>query len=436
MSTPGGTGADRDPAGASGDAPGRPTGGVAGVDHAVLREVVETLAPLERRAGSDDERRAAEWIAERLTRAGAPAHVEDATFLGGYARLVGALSVAGAAAGVLGLTKRGRGLGMALGVAAAAAIADDVSNGPRVARRATQKPQATWNVVAEAGDPDAERTLVVMAHHDAAPTGAIFDQTLQRKMLDVAPGLFERIDTALPVWWPVVGGPALSALGAALRRPRLGLLGAGLSVGSTAAMANIASADVVQGANDNLSAVAALVALAERLRAAQDAGDGVGVRVLLVSCGAEEVIQGGIYSFAERWFPQLDRETTWFLNLDTIGSPELVSIEGEGPVVMEDYHWRSFRDLIHRVAWREGLPLRRGMRARSSTDAVIPSRAGYPTACLVSFDRAKAMPNYHLPTDTPEHLDYATIARAVVLTESVARELAGDAAASGVNSGT
>ena len=34
--------------------------------------------------------------------------------------------------------------------------------------------------------------------------------------------------------------------------------------------------------------------------------------------------------------------------------------------------------------------LRRGMRARNSTDAVIPSRAGYPTATLASMNRYKA----------------------------------------------
>ncbi|CAB4891747.1 unannotated protein [freshwater metagenome] len=404
----------------------------AGVDRAVLREVVETLAPLVRRAGSADEHRAAEWIAERLSRAGAPAHVEDATFLDGYAPLIGGLAAVGAVAGVLGQTRPGRRLAVVAGALAAAAIVDDVSNGPRVARRVARRPTPTWNVVAEAGDPDAERTLVVMAHHDAAPSGAIFDQTLQRLAHERLPGLFERADTAVPVWWPVVGGPALAALGAGLRRRRLGLLGAALSAGSVAAMADVSRSPIVAGANDNLSAVAALVGLAERLRDAEARGDGVGVRVLLVSCGAEEVIQGGIHSFAASWFPRLDRETTWFLNLDTIGSPELVSIEGEGPVVMEDYSWRSFRDLIERVAWRESLPIRRGMRARSSTDAVVPSRAGYPTACLVSFDRAKAMPHYHLVSDVPENLDYDTIARAVALTEAVARELAGDAAQTGV----
>ena len=72
--------------------------------------------------------------------------------------------------------------------------------------------------------------------------------------------------------------------------------------------------------------------------------------MLLVSCGAEEVIQGGIYGFARRHFPALDRERTWFLNLETVGSPKLILLEGEGPVVMEDYHDRSFRDLVARAA--------------------------------------------------------------------------------------
>ena len=92
--------------------------------------------------------------------------------------------------------------------------------------------------------------------------------------------------------------------------------------------------------------------------------------MLLVSCGAEEVLQGGIYGFAARHFPQLDRERTWILNLDTIGSPELVLVEGEGPFVMEDYFDRRFRDLISRVAEDAGLPIRRGLRARASSDSV------------------------------------------------------------------
>ena len=173
-------------------------------------------------------------------------------------------------------------------------------------------------------------------------------------------------------------------------------------------------------ANDNLTAVATLVALSERLAERPIAG----VRLLLVSLGAEEVCQGGIYGFAERHFPEFDRERTWFLNVETVGSPHLVLMEGEGTVVMEDYYDRPFRDLIAREAERSGIPMRRGMRWRNSTDAVIPSRAGYPIATIASMNRFKAMSNYHLMSDTPENIDYATVERAVDLAEAIARALA------------
>ena len=100
----------------------------------------------------------------------------------------------------------------------------------------------------------------------------------------------------------------------------------------------------------------------------------------------------------------MDREQTWFLNVETVGGPSLALLEGEGCVVMEDYFDRPWRDLIGRVAERDGIPLRRGMRARTSTDSVVPSRMGVPTATLVAINRYKALSNYHRMTDTPENI--------------------------------
>jgi Iap family predicted aminopeptidase len=91
---------------------------------------------------------------------------------------------------------------------------------------------------------------------------------------------------------------------------------------------------------------------------------------------------------------------------------------------MEDYHDRSFRDLVARAAVRANAPLRRGMRARNSTDAVVPSRASYPTVTLASMDRYKTLSNYHQMSDTPGNLDYTTVHHALVVTEATARELA------------
>ena len=70
-------------------------------------------------------------------------------------------------------------------------------------RRAVAEERTTWNVVGEIGPPDAERTLVLLAHHDAARTGRIFDQSAQRAF-GAAPGILERIDTSLPDWWGVL----------------------------------------------------------------------------------------------------------------------------------------------------------------------------------------------------------------------------------------
>jgi hypothetical protein len=380
---------------------------------ATLREVIEALAPLERRAGSDGERRAAEWIARRLTDAGCPAELQEEEFHDGYARLISSLAAAGGVAGVAALVApRARHLAGAVAAAATAAIADDISNGPRWARRALAAAKPTWNVVGSCGPQDAPRTLVVLAHHDAATAGAIFDQRAQEWFGDHFPGLLERRDTSLPLWWLVLGVPALVAAGAVRRRRGLLAAGVAASAIATATFEDIARAPLVSGANDNLTAVAVLVALAERLRE-RPIDD---LRVLLVSCGAEEVLQGGIYGFARRYFPSLDRDRTWFVNLETVGSPNLIG--------MEDYHDRTFRDFLAHVAEKAGAPVRRGLRARYSTDAAVPNRAGYPTATLSSMNRYKALSNYHRMTDVPENVDYRTVRQALVVTEALARELA------------
>lgn len=382
-------------------------------------EVVEHLAKIERAPGSPGEAQAADWLAGRLREAGCRVDVEPAEFYDGYARLVGSLEATTVLSGLIASRRRGRRLGGGLAALAGLALADDISNGPRVLRRRTA-PRPTQNVVAVCGDEAAERTLVVLAHHDAAPTGLIFDDRLQSWAGERFPGVLERIDTSLPLWWLALAAPTAVAAGAALGRRGLVRFGTTLATVVAAATADIARSPTVPGANDNLSSVAVQVALAERF--AQEPIEGL--RVMLVSCGAEEVIQGGIYDFAARHFPRLDRDRTWFVSLECVGSPRLILVEGEGPVIMEDYFDRPFRDLIGHLALDLGITLRRGMRARNSTDAVIPNRAGYPTATLAAINRYKAIPHYHQMSDTPDKLHPDTMAQATQLVEALARRLA------------
>jgi hypothetical protein len=392
----------------------------AAVAAATLREVIEELAPLERGAGSPGECEAARRLHERFERAGCTARVEEELYDDGYARLHAGFSALGAVAGAMAARGRGRAVAALAGLAAALAAADDSANGARFVRRRLLGRKTTWNVVAEVGDPAAERTLVVMAHHDAAPTGFIFDDTLQRKVNDWFPDFIERTDTAVPMWWPVYAGPLASALGAVTGRRGIARAGMLLSSATLASFADIARHRIVPGASDNLSGVAVLVALAERLR--EQPVDGL--RVVLASCGAEEVLQGGVYGFVDRHLRRMDPNATWVLNLDTLGSPRLILAEGEGPVWMEDYCGPEFRDLIADTARDSGIALRRNMRARTSTDSVIPSRAGYRTATLCSMNAWKGLDHYHRPTDVPSNVDYSTVESALELTEALARRLA------------
>jgi hypothetical protein len=386
----------------------------------LLRETIETLAVIERPPNSEGERLAAEWIAARLGELGCNARIEEERSFSSYAKPMAAMSALGVAAGIAAAKGR-RALAFGLGAATAAAVADDAANIKRVFRRLTMRRKPTWNVVAEAGDHSAARTMVLLAHHDAAQTGFIFSQSPQRFIYERNPELIERTDTGAPLWWPVIGGPAIGALGGLLGSRRIGLVGAAISAGSVISFADIARGRSVPGANDNLSGVAVLVAFAEALRERPIEG----LRVMLVSCGSEEVLQGGIHGFADRHFPSLPPESTWFLNHDSVGSPQLALLEGEGPVTMEDYE-EGFRDLVGGIARDAGIPLRRGLRPRLSTDAVIPHRAGYRIANLCSVNAWKSVSNYHWPTDVPENVEYETVADAVRLSYLVAERLARD----------
>jgi len=387
-----------------------------------LREVVERLAPIVRGPGSLGEAEAASWLGQRLKAAGADdVQVETVDYQPGFAPLIASACAVATGLGAAALRNpKLRPLAAVGGLAMAAAIADDCSNGPRVMRRLFTRPQRTQNVVARVGADDAPQTLVVLAHHDAAPTGFIFNQALGYAMAERFPGLIARTDTAPPMWLAVISGPTLVGLGSLLHSKVLTRLGIGLGALATASLGDIARNRIVPGANDNLSACAVLVAAAERL--AEEPLDGV--RVLLVSCGAEEVCQGGIYGFLADHRDELPLDSTKVLNLDTIGSPQLVMLEGEGPIVMEDYPDPAFRDQVSEAAEKAGVLLRRGARATSSTDSVLMARAGYSVTTLVSFDHAKQLSNYHQMSDTAENLDYGTVAEALEVTLALAADLA------------
>jgi hypothetical protein len=379
------------------------------VDPARLRATVEHLASFDRPSASEGERRAAEWIRGELEALGVAAVVEEEPAVGSMALPLALLSATGVLAGLGGRRTA------PLGLLAAAAIVDDVSGGPQVFRRLLRQ-RTTWNVTGTAGDPDAEATLVFVAHHDAANGGLVFRPELTRAVADAFPGWYAKQSTSPQMLRLVAAGPALAAMGwvGPIRK-----LGTAISAASALAFLDIATRTVVPGANDNLTAVAVLLELARLLREQPVQG----VRVLLVSTGSEESFMEGMRGWVRRHGPALDPARTRVVVLETLGSPELILLEGEGMIWMTDYD-PEVRDLLAASAEQAGVPLRRGLRLGFATDALSALRAGLPVATLASCDEYKMPANYHSQRDIPRNVDFETVADAAKVAEVAIRSAA------------
>jgi hypothetical protein len=385
------------------------------LDQAWLRDLVETLSSIHRPTASLGERRAAEWLLGKLREHGASGEIELHRAHGTFWWPLGLAAAGALAAGVLALRGR-RVLAGTLAAAIGAAAFDDLPPGRRRFREVL--PQRTGTtVVTEMGPPDAERTVVLVAHHDAAHAGLVYHPAIPDLVFGQAPWLIQRVDTSPPLLAPVVVIPALIGAGAATGNDSLVKAGMALAAVSAAALADIGRRETVPGANDNATGVAVLVAMARALAEAPTRN----VRVMLVST-SEEALCEGMQAFAQRHFADLPHESTFFLSIDTVGSPHLLVLRGEGMIRMREYPSRSL-ELLDGLADELGIDLFPNLRLRNATDGIYPLAAGYECASLCSCTDLKQPANYHWPTDTPENVDYGTVSDAVRLTEAMVRRL-------------
>jgi hypothetical protein len=386
-----------------------------------MRERLDELCSGERESASEGERRAAEWLAGELREAGArDARVEEepeanGTFWWPIGLLAGAGVLAGLAARRGGRARRA--LAAITGATASALIADELPPGSRRFRGLLPK-RSAHHVLAESGPADAERTVVLMGHHDAAHTAFFFNPSITEAIGERAPWVFENNDTSPPLMWPTVSGPAVVAAGAVLGSRKLIGLGTLLSAGSAAFMAHIGSSEVVPGANDNGTGCIAQIAIARAL--AEQPPENT--RVLFLST-SEEALCEGMGLFMERHAAELPVDKTFFLCLDTVGSPNLLVLRGEGMLNLREYPAASL-ELFDSTADELGIDMPfRNLRLRNATDGIFPLAAGYQCVSVASCNQWKNPTNYHWKTDVPENVDYGTVADAIRLSEAVIRKL-------------
>ena len=379
-----------------------------------LRERLEELEKIDRPSASEGERRAAEWLVAQFAELGAEARIEAESAHGTYWWPLG-IGAALGAGGALAALRGRRILGALLGAIGAAGIADDFPPGQRQLRRVLAR-RTTYNVVCELGDLEAERTVVVISHHDSAHSGLVFHP--QIPLIADRLGLIEKTDTSPMLMAPVIGGPILAALGAISGKRLLAKLGLLLGLGSAASMAEIGARDVVPGANDNGTSVVSLLALARKFLADPPQG----VRVVLLSTGSEESFSEGMKAFGERHFPNLPKESTFFLCLESIGSPHLLVLRGEGFLKLREYPARSLA-FMDELAAELDIWLYPNLRLHNGTDGLEPAAAGYETAVLAGCTDLKQPANYHWWHDLAENVEFDTVADGVKLSEAAIRRL-------------
>jgi hypothetical protein len=381
-----------------------------------LRRHVEWLAGMERETAGPGERAAGERLARELEALGFATHRDPELVHGTYWWPIGLATGAAALAGLTG----NRPLAALTGALTAAAAADDISAGPRRLRGLLPK-RETVNVWGTLGPEDARHTVILVAHHDAAHSGLVFEPDLPRALLRRLPPGFldEHANTTPPTMWGSVLGPALVAAGALLGRRRVRAAGTILSAGYVAAMVDIGLRGVVPGANDNASGVAAALSVAASFAAAPPPG----IRTVVLLPGAEESFMEGMVAWCDRHLHRFAPATTTVLCLDTVGSPRLVALEGEGMLTMNEYPKDLLAEL-HAAADELGITLLRNLRFRNATDGLITLKRGYRTAMIGSVDEFKIPPNYHWPTDTADRVDYDSVADAARLCRRVIDRLA------------
>ena len=356
---------------------------------------------MERASASAGERESGEWVARRLGEAGAT-DVRLESFR--YQRNWAWRHVAHHAAGLVA-ARLGGPVGAALAAATAVSYELDVAGRAQWTRTLLPAGEGT-NVVARvpaAGE--RRRTLVLVAHHDAAHTGWLWTSPFMRHA-DRRP--WER-GGADPMAITPEAALALIATGTRLGRATGALL---LAVAAGLAL-DVARSPVVPGANDNATGVAAVLALVQRF--ASEPLDGTEIAVVVPGC--EEVGLGGMTAWLAG--ASLDPATSLVVNLDTLGSGTPVVVSQETPVLgryrERDLEWAD------RGALRVGVPRPPRFRFALPTDAIVAVGAGLPAISISSKDRDGHFPNYHLPSDTPDRVDWDSVEACLTLAGGVAR---------------
>ena len=362
-----------------------------------LRADVEALSAIGRRAATPGDLASAEWVARRMREVGVEdVRIEPFRCHSTWAIPYGAHNLLGLLAARLPARLR-----VPLALATAVSYESDYVGRNQTLRSVLPGAGTGHNVVGRIGrgvskGSDPLRTLVLVAHHDAAHTGWVWDP----RFLEGGRRHARRTGTT-PSF---IGLPLLALLLVAFGARRLGdaLLWLSLGLGLQSALS-----ETVPGASDNATGVAGILELARRF-VADPLPD---TEVIVLAPSGEEVGLAGMYQWLHisKGSDPLGSEGTLVVGLDTLGAGEPVVARGEsfsGRYREEDMALAG--DDVPRVVLGAG------------TDPMVACHAGLPAVSILSWADG-GFTNYHRPTDTADRVSWESVERCVELADQTVR---------------
>lgn len=398
---------------------------------AVIRRIVDTYP--RRPPTSDEERLAQQLVSEYFDELGIECELHPFTF----PSTVHANFVLHFGLGTLGtlvsplLPK----VAFALHAGSAASYLADTSRRKYILRKLLSfKPSQNLLATLPSQGPPRLR-IVFAAHIDAAFTGWVFDPRVVRLLARDRKLPFnimkQPIRTAVRAQVALAAIDALRALAGPVTlvlRPVEWVLTIPSALTFLLNAQILLNNKLVQGANDDLSGVAAMVLLAQRFAVSKPDN----VEIVFAVTGCEEAGLGGADALATKNPLNWQKNNTVVVALDTISSGKLCYLDPEGETVpLHVPPW--VRECLEKVVASDTRfsEVRAKVPPVGGTDAAAFLAHGWDAVALTRIDpELGSARNYHRLTDTPDNIDLQDVLDATDFAELLARAMI-DARASG-----
>ena len=374
-----------------------------------MREIEGLLEHEGRVAGSDAERRAAQHLVGRLREMGREADAEPTRILPNHAVTHAVHALLGVLGSILSVFMPAAGAALLLLTAISAF--GDLTGSFQLVRRLTGR-RASQNVVSPE-DGDKPGRLVLMAHYDAARTGAIFGRRVSERIATLSDRLKRPIGLLQPLFVSLVVVLACGILRLFLGdNPIIAIvqfIPTVVLIVAVPLLLDVALSGVVPGANDNASGVATVLRLADRYGGKLD-----NFNLWVVFPGAHEPQAAGAREFFDRHEGDLPAANTVVLNVDEVGAGTVRYARREGPVFTSPHH-PSLLELCDAITEEDEEESRFGAKAivsRAFSDGLAARNKRIPAVSVSCRNALGYAPHHHRASDTAENIDEEALERA------------------------